>query len=73
MLTNQPALHSFALGSDGQLSPRGHACLGTAHGCRRVRGLLAIEFEQREILVETRDQRFVYAFGGSAAAFRRQR
>ena len=73
MLTNQPALHSFALGSDGQLSPRGHACLGTAHGCRRVRGLLAIEFEQREILVETRDQRFVYALGGSAAAFRRQR
>jgi hypothetical protein len=73
MLTEEPALHSFALASDGQLSSRGHACLGIARGCRKPRGLLAIELNKRELIVETHDQRFVYALGGSATAFRRER
>jgi hypothetical protein len=65
-----PALRSFDIRADGQLSGRQRECLGRAPSCRKARGLHdAFEIDGDQ-LVQTRDGRYLYVLGAHAGVFR---
>jgi hypothetical protein len=74
---NGPALHSFGLRANGQLSGSEDTCVGRAPSCRNARGLSPWDSRFSgvigEQLVQSRDGAFLYVLGNGAAVFRLRR